>query len=91
MLTSPPLWLLCSNERYADHQYWMSSTGWATSMAQGGIFNPDGPSAWGDANRIYLKYWCAASAVPAAIHARAPCADVLRRRAASQLLRLLER
>jgi hypothetical protein len=44
-------------ERFADHQYWMSSSNWAPTMAQGGIFNPDaGASAWGSANRIFLKY-----------------------------------
>ena len=43
------------NERYEDHQYWMSSTKWAPEMAQGGIFATDGSSAWGQANRIYIK------------------------------------
>jgi hypothetical protein len=43
------------NERYQDHQYWMSSTKWAPEMAQGGIFATDGSSAWGQANRIYIK------------------------------------
>ena len=56
------------NERYEDHQYWMSSTKWAPEMAQGGIFATDGSSAWGTANRIYIKcvaLWCR-SAAPAA-------------------------
>ena len=46
-------------ERYATHGYYMSSTTpkqWATSFAQGGIFATDGTSAWGTANRIYVKY-----------------------------------
>ena len=45
-------------ERYATHFYWMSSSaapGWATSFAQGGIFATDGTSAWGNANRVYVK------------------------------------
>ena len=39
-------------------RYWMSSTTpkqWATSFAQGGIFATDGSSAWGTANRVYVK------------------------------------
>ena len=28
---------------------------WATSFAQGGIFATDGTSAWGTANRVYVK------------------------------------
>ena len=46
-------------ERYATHGYYMSSTipkQWATSFAQGGIFATDGTSAWGTANRVYIKY-----------------------------------
>jgi hypothetical protein len=43
------------NERYEDHQYWMSSTKWTSTMAQGGIFATDGSSPWGNANRIYIK------------------------------------
>jgi hypothetical protein len=43
-------------ERYADHQYWMSSSNWAPTMAQGGIFNPQGgASAWGNANRCVAR------------------------------------
>ena len=44
------------NERYQDHQYWMSSTSWSPVMAQGGIFATDGSSPWGTANRIFVKY-----------------------------------
>ena len=43
-------------ERYQDHPYWMSSTQWALTMAQAGIFATDGTSPWGNANRIFLKY-----------------------------------
>ena len=34
----------------------MSSTQWAPTMAQAGIFATDGTSPWGNANRIFLKY-----------------------------------
>ena len=44
------------NERYQDHQYWMSSTQWSSNMAQDGIFATDGSSPWGTANRVFVKY-----------------------------------
>ena len=53
-------------ERYATHVYWMSSSaapGWSTSFAQGGIFATDGTSAWGNANRVYVKCAAAAAAI----------------------------
>jgi len=43
-------------ERFETHPYWMSSLQWADSMEQGGIFAVDGSSAWGTANRIFVKY-----------------------------------
>ena len=42
-------------ERYSSRLYWMSSTTWAPQMAQYGIFDT-GASAWGTANRVYVKY-----------------------------------
>lgn len=41
--------------RMAGHSYWMSSLSWAPTMVQGGIFATDGSSAWGNANRIFVK------------------------------------
>ena len=45
-------------DRFATHDYWMSSKAkpWQPNFAQGGIFATDGSSAWGTANRIYVKY-----------------------------------
>ena len=43
-------------ERFVNHLYWMSSTDWSPTMAQGGVFATDGSSLWGTANRVYLKY-----------------------------------
>jgi len=42
-------------ERYASRLYWMSSTTWASQMAQYGIFATDGTSAFGSVNRAYVK------------------------------------
>ena len=44
-------------DRYATHDYWMSSRAkpWQPNFAQGGIFATDGSSAWGQANRVYVK------------------------------------
>ena len=43
--------------RYGTKQYFMSSTTWATQMAQYGLFNTmPSDSAWAQANRVYGKY-----------------------------------
>jgi hypothetical protein len=43
-------------ERFESHPYWMSSSQWADSMEQGGIFASDGSSGWSASNRIFVKY-----------------------------------
>lgn len=45
---------LSCHERYSSRQYFMSSQPWASQMAQGGIFDTVN-SAFGNANRIYIK------------------------------------
>lgn len=47
---------LSCKERYASRLYWMSSTTWASQMAQYGIFATDGSSQFGSVNRAYVKY-----------------------------------
>jgi hypothetical protein len=88
------------HDRYHSREYWMSSSIWATEMAQGGIFDDNpGMSAFADANLVYLKY-CAHS--PSAflffallrtrlcwLRAWRMCADA--QRAPARLLRLVER
>lgn len=49
-----PLFPSCS-DRYVNHEYYMSNKMWNTQMAQGGIFAMDGTSAFGAANRVYVK------------------------------------
>ena len=54
--------MFCSNGascqlRYSTAKFFMSSTTWASQMAQGGIFDPTpANSGFGSANRIYVKY-----------------------------------
>ena len=57
----------CCADRYATHDYWMSSKAkpWQPKFAQGGIFATDGSSAWGNANRVYVK--CVAAAAASAL------------------------
>ena len=45
---------LSCHERYSSREYFMSSQPWASQMAQGGIFDTVN-SAFGNANRIYVK------------------------------------
>jgi hypothetical protein len=45
---------LSCHERYSSRSYWMSSSTWASQMAQGGIFDTVN-SAFGNSNRIYVK------------------------------------
>lgn len=45
-----------------SHEFYMSSKIWNSQMAQGGIFATDGSSAWGNANRVYVK--CATNGPP---------------------------
>ena len=42
--------------RYQTRPYFSSSRSWASTMAQGGIFDTAGNSAFGNANRVYVKY-----------------------------------
>jgi len=44
------------HDRYSTRLYWMSSTQWAPSMAQGGIFSTDPSiSPFATANRVYVR------------------------------------
>ena len=45
------------NERYQSKSFWMSSNGWASQIAQGGIFSDDpSESPFATANLVYVKY-----------------------------------